>query len=123
HRANVKLREGKLSEAQNLYSKCLNYMKWLPEARLGLALCHLYSGDARRAISCIEPLISYTLDQYKAADPDPVEWSCYVLCFLCMGRPGEAFKRASNFPSLRHPELDRMRWMVDVIQNRATDVP
>jgi hypothetical protein len=116
HQANEKLHEGKYDGAEQLYSKCLNYLQWLPEAKFGLALCNLYKGNATKALSWIEPSISYVLMEYKAIDPDPVEWAYFIVCFLCLGKSAEALEYAAKFPSLHHPELERARWAARVLE-------
>ena len=46
-----KLLKGKYEEAERLYLGCLNYIPWMPEPKLKLAICSLYKGDARRALA------------------------------------------------------------------------
>jgi tetratricopeptide (TPR) repeat protein len=119
HQGNENLQAGRYLEAEKLYLKCLNYMRWMPEARLGLALCNLNKGKAKVALSWIEPSISYILGQYRAIDPDPVEWAYFIICFLCLGKREEALSHAGQFPWLRHPELDRTRWVTNVLNKRT----
>lgn len=114
HQGYERLEEGRYDEAENLYLRCLNYMRWMPEARLGLTLCYLYKGNAKKAVSFIEQSIIYILERYKAVDPDPVEWAYFIICLLCLGKTDDAFKLANQFPGLRHPELDRSRWVANV---------
>jgi hypothetical protein len=114
---------GKYQEAEELYLKCLSYMRRLPEARFRVALCNLYKGSARKANDWIFELIQYTVAEYKAPDPDPVEWAYYIISLLCLGRADEASKRACEFPALLHPELDRTRWVVNILRHGGTDAP
>jgi len=102
-------------EAAALYLKCLTYMQWLPEARLGMALCELHANRPQKARGWLEPSITYILNQYKAKDPDPVEWAYYIISFLCSGRLRRATELARSFETLRHPVLDRTRWAVAVL--------
>jgi hypothetical protein len=106
---------GNLERAKELYHRCLNYMRRLPEAKFRLALCSLYQGNAKLAVRWIWEPLQYSLGDYKAIDPDPVEWAYYVTSLLCLGKLKTARKRASEFPWLRHPELDRVRWAVGLL--------
>jgi tetratricopeptide (TPR) repeat protein len=108
---------GKYDEAEILYLKCLNYIYWMPEPKLKLAICSLYQGNAERARKYITELFQYTLEVYKAADPDPVEWAYFIISLLCLGRMDEAVKQAHQFPCLNHPELERTRLAVARIAN------
>jgi len=118
-----KLSTGKYEEAETLYLQCLNYMRGLPEAKFRLALCNLYKGDPKRSNERIFELIQYTLDEYGAVDPDPVEWAYYILSLLCLGKLNDASKSASDFPWLRHPELDRARWAVKILTHNGKNSP
>jgi tetratricopeptide (TPR) repeat protein len=112
---------GKHQEAEALYFKCLEYIPWLPEAKFRLALCNLYQGDAGKAILWILQPIQYTLKEYKAKDPDPVEWAYFIISLLCRGKLSLAIRCEEKFPSLYHPELDRVRWVVKVIKNKCDE--
>jgi hypothetical protein len=113
-----KLFGGEYGEAERCYIKCLNYVRWMPEARLKLALCNLYQGNAKLAFTRIAESIEFTLAGYKAVDPDPVEWAYFVISLLCLGKLDVASKRAAEFEGLRHQELDRARWVTSVLTNR-----
>jgi tetratricopeptide (TPR) repeat protein len=110
-----KLWEGKYNDAESLYLRCLSYYQWMPEPQLKLALCRLYMGDAAGAIEWIGKPIRFTLDEYNAADPDPVEWAYFIVALLCSGRIKDAKRQSERFEELRHPELDRARWAVQAI--------
>ncbi|KAF3890797.1 glycosyltransferase family 1 protein [Tolypothrix bouteillei VB521301] len=112
-----KLWTGQYEEAQTLYLRCLGYIFWIPEPRLRLALCNLYQGKPAKAYEWILPLIKQTLEHYKALDPDPVEWAYLIISLLCQGKLEEAIKCANEFPSLKHPELDRTRWIINVLES------
>jgi tetratricopeptide (TPR) repeat protein len=117
-----KLTAGRYQEAEQLYLRCLNHMKMLPEAKLRLAVCNLYLGNAREAAKWIFEPIQYSLDEFKAADPDPVEWAYYIIALLCQGKLAAASRRARQFPELCNPELNRARWVVDVLKDRRPGV-
>jgi Glycosyl transferases group 1 len=118
-----KLWTGKYEDAESLYLKCFNYINWMPEPKLKLALCNLYQGNAKKAFSWITQPIKYTLDEYKALDPDPVEWAYFIICLLCQGKLIEAIIRIDQFSSLSHPELDRTRWVISCLQNQQEKLP
>jgi hypothetical protein len=113
-----KLWSGKYEEAETLYLQCLNYIYWMPEPKLRLALCNLYKGNAEAAMSWVLQPIKYTLEEYKALDPDPVEWTYFIISLLCQEKLDEAIIRANQFPSLCHPELDRTRWIINFLQKK-----
>jgi hypothetical protein len=110
-----KLWAGKYEEAEALYLRCLNYMRMLPEPKLRLALCNLYRGNAKMALAWVEKPLQFTLAEYKALDPDPVEWAYFIISLLCLGKEADATKSAEEFSSLHHPELDRTRWAIRVL--------
>ncbi len=104
------LARGDAAGAEAAYLRCKGYMPWMPEPRLRVAICRLYQGDARTALAWIEELLTFVLAQYRAVDPDPVEWAYSIVALLCLGRRADALRSAREFPWLRHPELDRARW-------------
>jgi tetratricopeptide (TPR) repeat protein len=112
---------GKYDEAEALYLKCLEHISWLPEAKFRLTLCNLYKGDSGAALLWILQPIQYTLKAYNARDPDPVEWAYFMISLLCKGKLREAIQCAEKFPSLHHPELDRIRWVVRVLENERNE--
>jgi hypothetical protein len=101
--------------AEACYARSLEYMRRLPEAKFGLAAAKLNQGKPEAAHQLLTELLEYTLGQYHAPDPDPVEWSYYVLTSLCEGDVKEAVKRANQFSRLDHPELRRVRWAAAVL--------
>jgi hypothetical protein len=108
--------KGNYANAEALYLRCLNYVPWMPEPQLRLAICHLYKGSPKVAQAWVSRPIRFTLLDYKAMDPDPVEWAYFIVTLLCMGKLGSAAERACQFSWLCHPELDRIRWMVNVLR-------
>jgi|HubBroStandDraft_6_1064221.scaffolds.fasta_scaffold37012_3 hypothetical protein len=116
--ADEKLSSGKYPEAERLYLKCLNYMRRLPEPQMKLALCNLLQGKARMAMHWVSQPLQYTLAEYRAYDPDPVEWAYLIVSLLCMGRLDAAVRRSLQFQHLRHPELDRARQATAILSGR-----
>lgn len=106
---------GNYSGAAALYRRSSNYIPWMPEPTLRLALSNLYLGYANDAYTQIVKLVRYITVQYKAADPDPVEWAYLIVSLLCLGKLDEASQRAGQFPALRHPELDHARWAIEAL--------
>jgi hypothetical protein len=117
------LEEGKYESAGKLYLKCASYTSYMPEPKLRLALFSLYKGNAREALAWILEPIQFTLAEYKASDPDPIEWAYFIIALICLGRMEEAVVRASEFAWLRNPELDRVRWVVSILKNGDEVVP
>lgn len=118
-----KLWGGEYGQAELLYLRCLSYYRWMPEPQLRMALCCLRKGDAKMALEWIMRPIGFTLADYKAADPDPVEWAYFIICLLCLGRLSEAAKQSSEFEWLRHPELDRARWAANACHGHGGTRP
>jgi hypothetical protein len=114
---------GKYEEAEITYIKCFNYMSRKPETKFRLALCNLYKGNVNAALYWIVQPIQSTLGDYKASDPDPVEWAYYVIALLCSGKLDEAKQHVNHFPLLRHPELDRTKWVINLLANGENMVP
>jgi hypothetical protein len=115
---------GQYEEAEHLYYKCSNFMgNMMAEPRVRIALCNLYKGNPRKALSWIAVPLQRTLAEYKAIDPDPVEWACFIICLVCIGKLKAAVKRASQFPWLRHPELDRTRVVINILRNNDKIMP
>jgi hypothetical protein len=111
--------EGKYEEAKRSYTECMNYMKWMPEPRFKMALCSLYSGDAKEALSWLERPLHFILNTYNAQDPDPVEWAYFIVAALCMGKIDEAVTRSEQFSWLHHSELDRARWATRILSGES----
>jgi hypothetical protein len=104
--------------AERLYLKCAQYIPWMPEPKFRLALCNLYKGNAKAALTWISEPIQFTLSEYRAADPDPVEWAYFIIATICSGSLAKAIQRANQYPWLRHPELDRTRLASMILAGR-----
>jgi hypothetical protein len=122
HEGNVLLSKDSYEAAEKKYVECLSYMRRLPEARFKIALCKLHQGEAAEANRLIVELLQYSISEYRAADPDPVEWAYYIVSLLCMGKLRNAQVSVREYPLLRHPELDRVRTVVQLL-TRKQDVP
>jgi hypothetical protein len=122
YQGDEKLWAGKYDEAEALYLRCLNYIPWMSEPKLKLAICNLYKGHADNALNWILTPIQNNLSIYKALEPEPVEWAYLIISLLCKGDLTQAMVRAGQFPSLHHPELDRTRWVVNYLQNDGNKV-
>jgi hypothetical protein len=109
-----KLWSGNYKDAEQYYIRCLNY-HFMPEAVLRLSLCHLYQGNASQASTLLADLIERSIKIHGSIDPDPVEWSYFIISLICQGMLDEAIKRAHQFPSLRHDELDRTLALVTAL--------
>ena len=107
---------GDYATADALYQRSAKYLPWMPEPKFRLALSSLYQGDANAAYTRIAELIQYIIGEYKAADPDPVEWAYLIVSLLCLGKLNAASRRASQFPALHHSELDCARWAVEALK-------
>jgi hypothetical protein len=114
-RGDALLCQGDYVAAQAEYERCAGYTSGMSEASLGMARCHLHLGNPTAALGCLVPPIKRTLVAYGADEPDPVEWAYLIVCLLCRGRVREARKRAEQFPTLAHPELDRCRMAVKLL--------
>ena len=117
--ADAALQAGDYRLAEQLYLRCVNLMPWMPEPQLRLALTGLYMGRVSEAEARLEPLLQFTLFKYRAEQPDPIEWAFYIVVALCQGKLDVAAERAKQFPSLRHPELDRVRWACRILTGAA----
>jgi len=102
-------------EARETYYKCLSTIPWMPEPQFRLALSHLYLGEPKKAECWLMEPLQFTLVEYNAADPDPIEWACFIICRLCQGRVKDALRRSQEFKWLRHPELDRVRAVAEFL--------
>lgn len=121
-KADAAIRLGEWGEASECFSQCLQYSRELPEARFGLALCSLQSGDADRAASILSELIVTTTVVYGAANPDPVEWAYFIVALICQGRLQEARRLSAWYPDLDHHELSLVRQMLDVFKIGPVDI-
>jgi hypothetical protein len=122
HDGDARRWRGDYAGAEAAYLKCSGYMRWMPEPKVGVALCRLNTGDAATAHAYLSQQIEFVLGGYGAVDPDPVEWAYYALSLLCLGKTTQAAAAAREFPWLRHPELDRMRRTIGLLTGTLADV-
>lgn len=109
-----KIGSGRPREATTHFLRCLNYF-FIPEAVVGMVFCNLLDGDPVSAKAWIDRALFASLSHHGAADPDPVQWACYLRSLLCCGDLSAAVLSAEKYPSLRHPELKRMQQAIGVI--------
>jgi Glycosyl transferases group 1 len=118
-KAEAALAAGKYDDAESLYIQCMNYWWNMPEPALGLTLCSLYKGDPRKALECVAGKIQQTFEPLQAVEPDPVEWAFFVIALLCCGDLKEATRRAGQFPSLHHEQLDHCRAIIRILNSSS----
>jgi hypothetical protein len=106
---------GEYHKAEELYTRALEYVPWMAEPQLRLALCALYRGDSRSALGVLGDLVDYTIGLYRVRDPDPVAWAYFLIAMLCRGEIDAVKKYSLLFPWLRHTEIDRARWVISVL--------
>lgn len=110
-----KLIAGKYEQAEKLYTRCWNYIPWMPEPQLRIAICRLCQGDAKGALAWVSEPLRVTLGDFESDEPDPVEWAYLIIILLCQGRIREANERALRYTYLRHRDLDLARAVINVI--------
>jgi hypothetical protein len=108
---------GLLDSARAGYQAVLNY-HYEPEAAIGIARTSLRSGDASLARKWVWDSITRCI-RLGATEPDPVEWSVYILALLCGGRVRRAIRSARRYDLLTHVELARVRHLL----HRLTGTP
>lgn len=95
----------RLDLAADRFRLCLGYVPGLPEAKFGLALCALANGEAGKAAEMLAELISGSVADYGAEDPDPREWAYYLVSVLARGSASKAEALRRWYPRLDHAEL------------------
>jgi hypothetical protein len=115
------LRDGNYDRAEEMYLRCRNYYL-MPEPILALTICKLYKGDAPSATECIVEYMKGRVLAQGNKDIDPVEWAYFITCLLCQGDLRGATRRARQFPSLRHRELDRCRSIIDALNGSTCHI-
>ncbi|HEX7860397.1 MAG TPA: glycosyltransferase [Verrucomicrobiae bacterium] len=108
-RGDRELWSGNYVKARELYYQSLGYIGWFAEPKMRLALVDLFVGRPDEALERLEELLRYTLVRYQADQPDPVEWAYFVVALLAIGKKNGAIATAHRFPHLSHPELNRIR--------------
>lgn len=107
-RAEEDLQAGRTKAARRGFQDCLEYVKYLPEARFGLALCDLQDGRPEKAGTTLAGLIERTVESYGARDPDPVEWVYFIVSVLARGDLERAGRLARWYPAVAHRERRRL---------------
>lgn len=108
-------------EAIALYKQCLEYVDYMPEPKLRLALCCLYKGDPLNAYFWLGQNIKM-IESYNGLDPDPVEWGYFLIILLCLGEITQAVEFAKAFSHLHRVELDRARWVVFKVSDKHKEM-
>lgn len=104
---------GQFEGARAGYHAVLNY-HYEAEAALGMARTSLRCGDAALARKWVwDSLIRCAC--LGATEPDPVEWSVYILALLCAGRSRTAIRSARRYDSVIHGELARVRHLLHLL--------
>ncbi|MEH2510515.1 hypothetical protein V1291_001869 [Nitrobacteraceae bacterium AZCC 1564] len=109
---------GNYDAAERAFLRCLNYHR-MPEPMLGLALSALKKGDSAGAVRWTSRLIECGFELDRATEPDPVEWSYFIISLLCDGNVKEAAKRVDEFPLLNHRQVDRCRWVIGILNGTS----
>ncbi len=109
---------GQFIEAEALFARCLRYESYIPEPRFGIAMCRLHLGHPREAIDVLAKLIEGTTVDYGAAEPDPIEWTCFLLALLCNGEVERAADLCTYYPDLDHYELSRAKAVARFLAGR-----
>jgi len=109
------LRSKKIDEARAAYDGSLRVFDTLAEPQLRLVACDLLQGKPEEALRRVLSLLKYTLGRYEDVDPDPAEWAYLIVCLLCLGRVKAASRRVRQYAYLSHPDLDRVRTVVRLI--------
>lgn len=97
-----------LYAAEESFLRCLNFAE-IPEAFVGLAYCQLLQGSVGNARTSIKRWLDLSFLHHECKEPDPVAWAMWIRIALCGGHVRAAVERATQFPHIRHRELDRIR--------------
>lgn len=117
-RAQALMRANDFSGARTAYQSALDFVPYLPEALLGLALCDLAEGQPEPALRRLAALIEVTVTAYGAASPDAVEWAMYLAALLAAGRASEAVALRNRYPDISHPEFLHVQHVLDRLAGR-----
>jgi len=109
--ADALLVAGRPGQAADRYGQVLNF-HFEPEAALGLARSSVKLGRPERARELLEHSTAIVVRSHGASHADPVEWAWLCRVALCRGDLEQAREYAAAYPTIRHPELDRMRAVV-----------
>jgi hypothetical protein len=103
--------------------RVLELKKDYAPARLLLVRALLMSGRAQDAAQHARYLYNFAKQADQAPEPDPYEWSGWVLVNLCQGNLAQARGALESFPDLRHVELRRAACLIARLAGEASSVP
>jgi hypothetical protein len=111
---------GHYQKAERFYNQCLTYHS-MPEPLLRIARARLFHGDATGALDCVSKLIDQSLHENSGSTPDPVAWAYFIRALLGLGRIKEASRRANQFRTLNHTELNRMQSVISYLAESVNE--
>ncbi|GHG17554.1 glycosyltransferase [Paracoccus aerius] len=114
-KAHGHLAKNELARARQQFEAALAYVPYLPEAKLGLALCDLAENRPDEAFRRLSALIRVTITEYGASRPDPAEWALCLLALMASGREAEAIALRYRYPSAGHAGLARVKGVLDQV--------
>lgn len=88
----------------------------MPDIAFIEAYVCLHTGNPRKTLRILVRIIKDTLNCSEKTPPDPIEWAYLIVGLLTTGRTRAAFRHARQFLNISHPELDRARAVVFLIQ-------
>ena len=112
------LLRGNYADAERDFRQCMNFF-FMPEGAVGLTHARLLQGDWPGAREWMSRAMTSAMSYFGAHEPDPVQWACEIRVLMCSGDVAAATAAADAYPSMRHPELDRVRGAVAVLTGRA----
>jgi hypothetical protein len=115
--------DGAPSTAARKLVRVLELKKDYAPARLLLARALLASGRPQDAAQHARYLYHFARQADQAPEPDPVEWSGWVLANLCQGNLKEARTALESFPALNHAELRRAAWLIARLSGEISGSP
>jgi tetratricopeptide (TPR) repeat protein len=109
----------RLDLALSLINEGKRIAPFMPDIDFLEAYCCLQAGRPEKALRILVRIIKFTLDFSETCPPDPMEWAYLIVALLMMGRNQAAFRHARQFLEVSHPELDKARAAVFLLQNSA----
>lgn len=92
---------------------------FMPDIDFLEAYYYLQAGKPKKAVQILVRIIKFTMDLSKTCPPDPIEWAYLIVALLAMGRNKAAFRHARQFLEVSHPELNKARAAVFLLQSSA----